>query len=68
MSTAPALTDRPYSKTQLFCSNLPWSVNGKVKDAQARCTPHVHLPARAHALSSASLPLCPSAPLPCQTP
>ncbi|KAL1499297.1 hypothetical protein AB1Y20_015639 [Prymnesium parvum] len=25
-----ALTDRPFSKTQLFCSNLPWSVNGKM--------------------------------------
>jgi len=29
MST-PALTDRPVSKTQIFCSNLPWSVNGKI--------------------------------------
>ena len=28
-STAP-LAERPFSKTQLFCSNLPWSVNGKV--------------------------------------
>merc|ERR1719486_1199797 len=25
-----ALLDRPMSKTQLFCSNLPWSVNGKM--------------------------------------
>lgn len=25
-----ALTERPFSKTQLFCSNLPWSVNGKM--------------------------------------
>ena len=24
------LQDRPYSQTQLFCSNLPWSVNGKL--------------------------------------
>ena len=24
------LTDRPFSKTQLFCSNLPWSVNSKM--------------------------------------
>eukprot|EP00967_Tisochrysis_lutea_P150794 scaffold292322_cov15-Tisochrysis_lutea.AAC.1 len=29
MST-PALQDRPVSKTQIFCSNLPWSVNGKM--------------------------------------
>eukprot|EP00310_Coccolithus_braarudii_P015355 CAMPEP_0183334136 /NCGR_PEP_ID=MMETSP0164_2-20130417/2829_1 /TAXON_ID=221442 /ORGANISM="Coccolithus pelagicus ssp braarudi, Strain PLY182g" /LENGTH=179 /DNA_ID=CAMNT_0025503219 /DNA_START=155 /DNA_END=691 /DNA_ORIENTATION=- len=28
--TAPALSERPLSKTQLFCSNLPWSVNGKI--------------------------------------
>ena len=27
---AAALADRPFSKTQLFCSNLPWSVNGKM--------------------------------------
>lgn len=25
-----ALAERPLSKTQLFCSNLPWSVNGKM--------------------------------------
>ena len=25
-----SLQDRPYSTTQLFCSNLPWSVNGKM--------------------------------------
>lgn len=24
------LQERPFSKTQLFCSNLPWSVNGKL--------------------------------------
>ena len=24
------LQERPFSKTQLFCSNLPWSVNGKM--------------------------------------
>ena len=29
-SGAAPLTERPFSKTQLFCSNLPWSVNGKV--------------------------------------
>jgi len=28
--TPAPLTERPFSKTQLFCSNLPWSVNGKV--------------------------------------
>ena len=27
---ANALSDRPFSQTQLFCSNLPWSVNGKM--------------------------------------
>ena len=25
-----ALGERPFSQTQLFCSNLPWSVNGKI--------------------------------------
>ena len=31
MASQPApLTDRPFSKTQLFCSNLPWSVNGQM--------------------------------------
>ena len=25
-----ALQERPFSQTQLFCSNLPWSVNGKL--------------------------------------
>merc|ERR1719310_2423269 len=29
-SGAAPLTERPFSKTQLFCSNLPWSVNGKM--------------------------------------
>ena len=29
--SATALSERPFSKTQLFCSNLPWSVNGKVR-------------------------------------
>ena len=24
------LQERPFSQTQLFCSNLPWSVNGKM--------------------------------------
>jgi len=27
---AAPLAERPFSKTQLFCSNLPWSVNGKM--------------------------------------
>ena len=29
--TPAPFTERPYSKVQLFCSNLPWSVNGKVR-------------------------------------
>merc|ERR1719197_393728 len=30
MTAQQALSERPFSKTQLFCSNLPWSVNGKI--------------------------------------
>merc|ERR1719197_2248274 len=30
MTAQQALNERPLSKTQLFCSNLPWSVNGKI--------------------------------------
>merc|ERR1719498_1009201 len=33
MSTPAPLQERPFSKTQLFCSNLPWSVNGKMLKA-----------------------------------
>ena len=42
MADAKALHDRPFSKTQLFCSNLPWSVNGKVRlrSGGLLCTPH----------------------------
>ena len=35
---AGALQERPFSKTQLFCSNLPWSVNTKM----LRATFEVH--------------------------
>ena len=44
--TPAPLTERPYSKVQLFCSNLPWSVNGKVRVS----------------FYSAALPLAPSLP------
>ena len=35
--TPAPLTERPYSKVQLFCSNLPWSVNGKVRRLLLLC-------------------------------
>ncbi len=35
---ANSLQERPFSKTQLFCSNLPWSVNTKM----LRATFEVH--------------------------
>lgn len=45
MST-PALQDRPVSKTQVFCSNLPWSVNGKMlrQAFEVRRRPRLRLP------------------------
>ena len=42
------LQERPFSKVQLFCSNLPWSVNGKVRNVHK-----IHIP-------NASLPLHPA--------
>ena len=30
MATPAPLIERPFSKNQLFCSNLPWSVNGQM--------------------------------------
>jgi hypothetical protein len=64
MST-PALQDRPLSKTQIFCSNLPWSINGKMlrQAFEVRGRPRLLLPcqplgASQAAPSGAPGPLC----------
>ena len=56
-STAP-LAERPFSKTQLFCSNLPWSVNGKVATTPGPAPDERTTPTHYNLHSRSASPLC----------